>query len=212
MTITLRSFEEVAAFSLTEVNEFGYTPDAWAALGPRARHRIRHKEKIRDKRREYNQRPDVKATRKEAKRQYRQTEEGKAAHVAEVQRYTRRRRDAREATKAEERARRQALAPQWRIENRAAIEADPRGMLRRIYKAIKPSWTRDVRDDVAQDIAVALLDGQLPLSEIEKTAAEFVRSHFSGRDWFETYDLDMKLPNSTELTLADVLSTADVWH
>lgn len=250
MTITLRSFEELSKVGLTEVNEFGYTPEAWAGLKPEQRYKLRNREKIREKQRlakrakriaqgycqtrahcdvamtaeemaeakrkkraEYRAKmtTEQREREREKQREYKKTPKCQAQQKLYKQRIRAARNAAKEAAREAERERRAECAPVWQAENRAALEADPKGMHRRIFRAVKSSWMRDVRDDVAQDIAVALLEGKLSLSEIERTAAEFVRAHFSGRDWFATYDLNMKLPGAEELTLADILSNEHAW-
>lgn len=214
---------------MADVNEFGYAPEAWDALGERGRYRIRNKDKLREKKREYSQRPEVKRRanekrrlanmtpeqiekKRERARAYDQTPKGRRINRASANRYKQRLRDVRDSAREAERARRLECAPAWREENRTAMEADPKGIFRRVCMSIKPSWAQDVRDDVAQDIAVALLEGQISLHEIERIAGDFVKAHFRGRDWFETFGLDAIVPGTEDLTLADTLSNDHAWH
>jgi hypothetical protein len=58
---------------------------------------------------------------------------------------------------------------------RAASSGD---VMARVIRALPPALSRDMRDDVAGEIVLAVLEGRLRLDEIERRAIEFVRASF----------------------------------
>ncbi|MBN9033677.1 MAG: hypothetical protein J0I23_28175 [Rhizobiales bacterium] len=206
---------------MSDVNEFGYTPEAWAALTTMQRYRKRHPEKERMAKMTPEQKARCLALRAAAQKRYfaNRTLERREADRQWRLDYNLRRREeravaraAREATKAAQEAERKANAPAWSKESRAAFDADPRGLQRRIYKAVPRHWPQDIRDDIVMDITVALLDGELSLAEIETRAGFYVNKHFRGRDYGRTLSIDLPMIGSDDNRLIDTLTQEDVWN
>lgn len=128
----------------------------------------------------------------------------RAAYKAKVKK-------AKEELRIEAEKKRRARIPLVRAENRRAFDADPAGMYARIRRAVPRHCPSDVRDDIAADISIALLDGELELDEIERSVTRFVSAHYRAREWHEAHSLDAIIPGTDNLRLVDTIA-ADAAH
>lgn len=218
---------------IPEVNEFGYTPEAWAALTYRqrwciknrarvraaaAKYRDAHRAEINAKERKRRRSPEVRAQRNASERARiakmtpEQRKRDSARRAALSRKYYAKQKAERDAVKAAQQAERQANAPAWRKEARAAFDRDHTGLQRRIHKAVPRHFPKDIRDDIAMDITVALLDGEISLSEIEARANHYARRNFQVREWWSTVSLDLPIAGTNDLRLIDTLTQEDVWN
>lgn len=104
------------------------------------------------------------------------------------------------AKRAALREAREAQAAQWRIENRAAFDRDAAAIYARIRRAIPRTIYADIRDDLATDIAIALLDGELAMTEIEGSVRRFMAAHLKAREW-RMASLDALIPGDRDWRL-----------
>ncbi|WP_378952205.1 hypothetical protein [Mesorhizobium sp. ANAO-SY3R2] len=78
------------------------------------------------------------------------------------------------------------------IENSAAWTAAPEKLFARVRKAVLSSLPRDVRDDVASDIVLALFDGHIAVDQIEMKAKSYINAHYRSRDFHSTFSIDTR--------------------
>lgn len=109
------------------------------------------------------------------------------------------------ARKAAEKARK-ADAVTRRKENRAALNSNPEAVYGRIRRAIPRSIFADIRDDIANDITIALLDGEIGLGEIEASVRTYLSRHFRAREWSSVWSLDAIIPETDGLSLIDTIA------
>lgn len=118
---------------------------------------------------------------------------------------TRRRR--REAARIEREKQRQELSVARRVENRRAINEDGTSIYQMIIKSIPRTIYADIRDDIANDIVIALYDGEIGTDEIKSSVTTYLRRHLRLRDWYGSISLDTPLPDFDTLTIGDTLAT-----
>lgn len=117
-----------------------------------------------------------------------------------------RRRAARKAERIAAEKVRRAQAAKWKAENRAAFDEDAAAIYARISRAIPAGYPSDIRDDVASDISIALLDGELPINGIEREVRRFISAHFSGREWGRIWSLDAAIPGTDGIRRIDTIA------
>lgn len=202
---------------MTALNEWGYTPEQWANLTPQKRWKIKNRDKtqLQQKRRRerWKESPELYREAIAADRAYKDgwKERNKRLTDKYRQTYRERKKAEREAIKAAQEAARKALIPVRRKENRAAFDKDPAGLYASIRRAIPRSFPADVRDDIATDISIALLDGEIALDEIETSVSQFLSKHYQGRDWHQNISFDQPIAGTNDLRLGDRIA-ADAFH
>jgi hypothetical protein len=115
-----------------------------------------------------------------------------------------------EAAAAAAEAMRVAGIKQRRTENRQAFNADARGLCARIKAAIPRSFPADIRDDVASDMSIALMDGEIALNEIESKARHFISLHYKAREWHTALSLDAVTAGTDDLRAIDRLTYENI--
>lgn len=119
---------------------------------------------------------------------------------------TKARRARREAARIAAEKTRKAEAVTHRKENRAAFNLDPEAIYKRIRKAIPRSIFADIRDDIANDIAIALLDGEISLDGIETSVRDYLSKHLRQREWSRVWSLDAIIPGTDNVSRIDTIA------
>jgi hypothetical protein len=164
-----------------------------------------HPEKKREARRRYwLAHPGKRA---ELRRRYRREHPEK--HAESVRRYLERSREKRNARARErykahpeqrrEKERRYHLANRARINARNQLYYVRRKRLmvsetmKRIYAAIPATYPKDVRDEIAGEMLLAVVEHRLRSTHIEARAPEFTRAYWRAHSPYETISLDAQL-------------------
>lgn len=98
-----------------------------------------------------------------------------------------------------------ARATKLKADNRTAFVTTPDALYARARKAIPYGYPEDVREDVANDMVIALLDGELAADEIEKRARQYIAKHYKARDWFTAVSYDAPKPGHEGKTYKDFI-------
>ncbi|WP_156387017.1 MULTISPECIES: hypothetical protein [unclassified Rhizobium] len=165
---------------ICELNEWGYSSEEWSALGWRKRSRIRNWSIDRlsnwEWHREYK--------RIWVKRNPEKVKEAKRRHYDKLKR-------ARVEAAAADQAARESQRDKWIAQNQRALSKEPLEVYRRVIRAIsKRGYPPDVQDDIASEMILSLMQGDIPLSEIEVKVNCYARDHYRQREWKQTISLD----------------------
>lgn len=71
--------------------------------------------------------------------------------------------------------------------------------------AVSSRLPNDVRDDVISDLCLALIAGDISVSDVEQFAKTCIRAHFKGRDWHRSISLDAPVRGQSDLRLIDMI-------
>jgi len=111
-------------------------------------------------------------------------------NLAAVQRYKARHRD--------------KIREDRRRARRAARRNRQQALLNAVYAQISPSYPRNVRDDVAGEMLLALAGRKLRPADIASAAPKFIRAYWRANNQFTTLSLDAPATNDGR-TFADFL-------
>lgn len=198
----------IAADLASTKNEWGYTPDEWAALGTKKRWAIANRERTRAANKLWQER-------------------NRAHNIEYCRQYREKNRDKRNALQAAWRRRNMKHVLEYQRTYRAALRggATPRAAMgealnaalgqNTLYAAalaaVPTSLPRHVRDDVISSIVLAVLEGEFTQADIAKNAKRFVSAHYRDSEFHSLQSLDAIIPGTEKTRLGDTIR-ADQFH
>lgn len=111
--------------------------------------------------------------------------------------------------RAEMDARRLAQRNATRVENLKVMATDTGRIYRTIVASIPRTLHRDIRDDIAQDLVVAVLEGDVAVGDIGSHVKHYVALHFRQREWRRHHSLDALVPGTDRLAFIDTVASPD---
>lgn len=108
------------------------------------------------------------------------------------------------------RAEREEQREIWVAETKEAMSRNPGVIFSQIRRAVSANkYPVDVIDDIASDMMIGLLQGDMPLSEIKASVARYAQEHYRQRGWKKTLSLHApRFPSGDGIeTLGDRLAT-----
>jgi len=198
------------------VNQYGYTEEEWAAFSRHQRYTRKLKatdpEKyqrvVQGSRNRWRERNPEKT--KASNDKYFKSERAKLLKTKYLE-------ENRERIYADQRRWRQerpeAYRKLWRAayhrrKSKQRIHMDPNKVYAQINKAVSRALPRHVRDDLIGAMCLAVLEGKLLVSDIDKEARKFLTEHNRQYDTFKTLSLDATIPGTDQTYLDRVVDQA----
>ncbi|RWI95470.1 MAG: hypothetical protein E5X33_10915 [Mesorhizobium sp.] len=94
---------------------------------------------------------------------------------------------------------------------RSMLQANcsPEMLMKAVYAAIPPALPKFIRDEVAGEMMLAVLEGTLLMDHIRKSVAEQLRRYNRGYDTFKILSLDAPIAGTEDLRRIDMISSSD---
>lgn len=98
-----------------------------------------------------------------------------------------------------------------RVSERSVRQANhsPEMLMRAVYAAIPPTLPKFIRDEVAGEMMLAVLEGALLMDNIRRSVAEHLRRYNKGYETFKLLSLDAPIAGTDHLHGIDMLTSAD---